>query len=260
MFKKILLYFALLLWFVVPSWAQPTLSLLDTNGSAGNVVNMDLSVADFTDIVSFQFTIKWDPNLVQYIGTNNYQISTFGVNNIGDAPTNVDNGELIVSWLDNNLNGVSLPDNSTLFSLQFLIKNGSSFTTTQVEITNAPTVIEVIDVNLNDIGMNSEPGTITNTSLNAAAEITTADFTVFPNYPNPFYNGTTINFTLPKANTITLTLLNATGKVISTQSNFFGQGENEIFLGKSLFPTSGVYTYRFESENNSINQKLIFIQ
>ncbi len=80
------------------------------------------------------------------------------------------------------------------------------------------------------------------------------------NYPNPFNPSTTIRFSLPQNDKITIKLYNVIGQFISTLVNGnMSAGEHQIsFNGAGL--TSGVYFYTLQGNDYSVTKKMILLK
>lgn len=85
-------------------------------------------------------------------------------------------------------------------------------------------------------------------------------FELKQNYPNPFNPTTTIQFTVPQAGTVRLTLFDAIGKEISTLINqSMAAGSYKYQLNASSM-TSGVYYYRLQSAGSVLVKKLLLVK
>ena len=67
MFGKLLLYFALLLWFVVPSSAQPTIIFPDLEVKKGDRINVDVTANDFDSLIVLQFPMIWNSEVLDFV-------------------------------------------------------------------------------------------------------------------------------------------------------------------------------------------------
>lgn len=89
---------------------------------------------------------------------------------------------------------------------------------------------------------------------------TVRDFELFQNYPNPFNSSTTIEFSIPVATIVHLSVFDILGnemeKLVFKKLN---QGKYRIVLDASNL-SSGIYFYRLTTELNSISKKLILIK
>lgn len=82
-------------------------------------------------------------------------------------------------------------------------------------------------------------------------------FWVEQNYPNPFSEKTTIDFHLPKAATVSLKILDISGKEIRRIANRqFPEGRNSLEIHKKELNV-GIYFYRLEFGEQSVNGKMI---
>ncbi|HFA47377.1 MAG TPA: T9SS type B sorting domain-containing protein [Bacteroidetes bacterium] len=114
------------------------------NGSPGDQITVDIAVSGFTNVLSFQYSMGWDPAIIQFVppvGNVTSQLpgytagASFGINN-------ANMGILTTSWLDPDVTGVSLPDNTVLYSLTFEVLSSDG---TDISFTGVPTIIEVVD-------------------------------------------------------------------------------------------------------------------
>lgn len=122
----------------------------------GGTVTIDVSVNNFDNLISAQFSINWDATAMSFNSITNVtnDLVDFLPGNIGtvDNSQGVMDGQLRVSWSPTNgsdlTNGVSIPDGTVLFS--FLL-NGDGAPCDEVDLvlSNVPLSIEVADNNLN---------------------------------------------------------------------------------------------------------------
>ncbi len=77
-------------------------------------------------------------------------------------------------------------------------------------------------------------------------------------YPNPFSEYTKLDFEIAVAKNITLTILDAKGRVVHEQKDFFTAGTHQVTLHKDLFPSSGIYYYKLVSNEFKVSQRLIY--
>ena len=139
------------------SSTQAQISIVFTGGTAepGESIDIDVSVSDFTDIVSFQFSVNWDPNVLTFgsienVTTDLEQFSAEG--NIGTPPgaIAVSEGQLTASWNLDNTDPRSLSDDTRLFSIRFN-SVGAACDQTNISLSDTPRRIEVADDNFVDI-------------------------------------------------------------------------------------------------------------
>lgn len=132
-------------------------------------VLVDVEVTGFTDIVTMQFSINWDPTVLSFntianIYSDPNTLPDYGNGNVGNPDTGagIDPGEVTTFWLDNT-GGTprTLPSGTRLFTI-VLDAIGGPCDETIFEVTDTPRVTEVAS---EDNGGNVN---ILNVSFNAA--------------------------------------------------------------------------------------------
>ena len=165
-------------FFLVPAtYSQTSLTISPTTitGNTGETVTVSLLVNDFTDIVSMQYGIKWDPAVIQFNSVDNFNLtdlsaSSFNTNNSGT-------GVFTVAWFDNSTQGVSVGDGEALFTMSFTIvgdaNSGSTIvfdgSATSIEIANADdgvitNAVTFTDAQFGDPNGNGNSGNTGNTA------------------------------------------------------------------------------------------------
>ena len=119
-----------------------TLNLTPQNASCGESMVIPVSVDNFTDVNSLQFTIEWNENIIDFNGISDI-ITLQGLNNANFGIAQVNNGLMTFSWSDPDLTGESLPIGSVLFNLNFTVI-GNSLDATNISFVNVPTPIEAV--------------------------------------------------------------------------------------------------------------------
>ncbi|MBV6655818.1 MAG: T9SS type A sorting domain-containing protein, partial [Mameliella sp.] len=121
-----------------------TLTIESAVVDTGEVVCLDVSVANFTDIGSLQFSITWDTDHLQYdtiLLANNLPGLTLAS---GFNLNLVDDGIVALAWFEPSINTVSLADGSTLFTL--CLQADTLEGPTPVTFSPTPVNIEVTDL------------------------------------------------------------------------------------------------------------------
>lgn len=135
-----------------------------SNVTSGQQVCLNVTTVNFTNIVGMQFSINYNPAMLQLTAVNNLGLpgftlgGNFGLPIPGGAGLTTA-GNITVTWTDPNAAGVTVANGTTIFTLCFnaLANTGS----TQVTFSNVPTSIEITNSNLQVIPFNSVPGTVT---------------------------------------------------------------------------------------------------
>lgn len=147
--------------------------ILTAEGPAGPVasgapVTVTIKAEKFTNLGTLQFSINWDPSELQLDGNTPLTID-------GDAPvigTPVA-GQLTYTWFDADIDyGVTLPDGTTILTLNFTVATPGPATDVNVTITDTPTTVEASDNNFEVV-----PVTLENlVSFDVTAPITVKPF------------------------------------------------------------------------------------
>lgn len=119
---------------------DPVFNLGSSTICEDDAVNIDVTVADFTIITSFQFTIDWDQSVLELKEVTN--VNPIIVDNFLSGNFTADSDSLTVNWLDFSTVGISLDDDAVLFTLSF-DGVGENSDVTLVSFTDDPTVREV---------------------------------------------------------------------------------------------------------------------
>ena len=86
------------------------------------------------------------------------------------------------------------------------------------------------------------------------------EYSLSQNFPNPFNPVTTINFTLPEAGFVNLTVFNSVGQVVAELINKdLDVGYHNITFSADYLP-SGIYFYRINSNNYTKTKKMLLLK
>ncbi len=82
--------------------------------------------------------------------------------------------------------------------------------------------------------------------------------TVKANYPNPFHDQTTLNFSISKPQTVKITLYNIVGSRISTLlDESLEAGDHEVYFKRPDNLPDGIYIYTIEAGNASRSMRMV---
>lgn len=243
----------LLTTFSPPLGAQVGFSLPFINEAAPNqVMNLPLSVSNFDSIVSAQFVIQWDPEVLQFL-----TVGTFGLPALSAGQFGLDSaltqGYLRFAWTcPQNVDtiGISVPDGTEIFKLKFKVI-GEVLSGTPVEVTELLplTVFEVGTANGVQYGFASptyippalDQGFVAVGYTVAAGEPAgRAPFTVTVS-PNPFSENTRIVFDLESPLRASLLLTDAAGLVLFCEEKVLPAGQTGMEIEKAVLHAPGVY-------------------
>ncbi len=99
-----------------------------------------------------------------------------------------------------------------------------------------------------------------NGSILPESELPLKEFILRENYPNPFNPSTTINFILPEASDVKLSIYNTLGQRVALLANSFFESGSYSFQWDASGLNSGIYFYRLEAGNFTQIRKMILIK
>ncbi|MBN2570862.1 MAG: T9SS type A sorting domain-containing protein [Ignavibacteriales bacterium] len=86
------------------------------------------------------------------------------------------------------------------------------------------------------------------------------DYQLMQNYPNPFNPTTNIQFALPEAGNVKLTIYNILGQEIQTLVNSYKEAGNYTITWNAENLSSGTYIYRLESNSKVLINKMTLLK
>ena len=204
---------------------------------AGKTFTFDLNAMDL--LAGFQFTLNFS-EAVEFVAVNEAKL---GTSNIG--LTKLEDGAITVSW--NDFVDVDFSSEGSLISLSF--KANESINTDEVfSISSSYTKAEAYNTNaeLFDVILN----------------FTSADNSVvlFQNEPNPFLGITTVNFSLDKAEQVSLNFVNMAGQDVKVFDIDAEAGLNTLAISSEELGESGVYYYTLRTGDVTLTKKMVIIK
>ena len=207
--------------------------------SAGEMVSVAISSADFAGIEGYQFTM--DANGLEFRGVEAGSVS------MSDENIGVFGSRLTTSW--NHVGGVSASASDVLFTLHFQA-TASGKLSEMISINSKVTQAEAYNTSsdIKDLKM----------MFRGAQE--GAEFALYQNEPNPYKGTTVIGYDLPEAGDVTMTLFDVTGKVVYVRDQQSVKGYNTILLSSKDIPSKGVLYYRLDANGYSATKKMVIIE
>ncbi|MEY3442794.1 MAG: hypothetical protein RLZZ519_1075, partial [Bacteroidota bacterium] len=228
----------------------------DFSGQKGDEISIPVMVEDFQDIAGYQFTINWDPSVLQLVGEEGMATEAF----FGESK--IDQGALMVSWNEPNGDFITLPDGGTLFNLRFKVV-GEAGTSTAITATSNSVAAEAYNLNLEVLEIKSRDGQF-KVAGDQGAQAGGSAVQWYPSFPNPFSKETTIRFDLPETRQMQFTISDLRGTVVNQFGGVFEQGMHEVkwdgtsTTGKQL--AAGTYVMRIEAGSESHSYRLVYIR
>lgn len=132
------------------------LTIDDQTAERGETVCTAVRAQGFNSLLSMQYTVAWDPDVLAFKGLKDFGLPYLTVQNFGT--TKVSEGVMPVAWIDNALKGVTVSAGNPLYTICFEAK--ASGQSSPVQIIDKPTAIEVVNLGEKLVGLDSEPGLI----------------------------------------------------------------------------------------------------
>ena len=143
--------------FPVPTTTDLTLVAEHQSAKTGEEVCVSISVADFKNLLSMQYSLAWDPEVLTFETAQGFNLPYLGKNNFG--MNRKENGVITFVWIDNALQGVNLSDGTVIYQLCFRVK-GKRGSGTEIKFSPQPTPFEVVDVREQVLGINAVAGSV----------------------------------------------------------------------------------------------------
>lgn len=262
MYKTLLTIFLVLSLGLSLSAQQPTFSLSSINVDQGEEFEVSMKVTNFTNLITMQYTISWDPTMLEFVEVTSGNLPYINLGpdgTFGDTTLNTDLGLLPVVWVDNTLLGVTVDNETVIFT--FTMKALDTTGIAPLTFIGAPAAIEIVDVTQNPVPGTYEDGEITISGMVNNVEVNKNDhLQSLKNFPNPFTDYTHIEFELKETTNITLTLTDLSGREVYRKTQRMSEGTHQVKIDASTLPVSGEYIYKVQTTDNQLIKKLIFVK
>ena len=227
-----------------------------TSGTEGQSISIPVKIRKFKNLISAQLSIKWDSTVVQYVGVDNFGLSTmtlaahFGI--VGSRPSRIN-----LSWVENNIIPQTIADDNTLFNIKFKLigKKGQS-----TSLLFNDDYFEFLNGHSKEAKVGYANGAINITKSIAVGDNPFKSGIATIASPNPFSDETAIKLELTENQDITLRIFDLTGKNIYNETSMYEVGTQFIRINKNNIQMPGTYFYHLETSNGErISGKLIKI-
>lgn len=125
------------------------------NANQGDQVCVDVTTKKFDNILAFQYSLAWDPAVLSFSEVNNFSLPGLSSSSFANPAAD----RLTTSWFNEDLAGITLPNNHTLYSVCFTV-SGTSGDQSDLDFTDNPTAIEVIDGDFNELPTSFKSGRV----------------------------------------------------------------------------------------------------
>ena len=240
--------------------AQPSIGVtpVNTEVEVNEMFSVDITSTDFDNIVSCQFSLEWDPDVIEY--------DTFA----SDLPPTIffnedfaDQGRFSFVWAEGVANPVNFEDGTIVLRLFF---KGLVDGVTPLDLVNTPTQLLAIYETEPGVTVETPYGSLENGTITVGKPLSheegpeNASLKVFQNTPNPFAENTFIPFTLSRSELVYLDIFDINGINIYQYSKQYGEGTHFIRIEKEAFPEIGTYLFQLKTSDTFVTKKMILVR
>lgn len=130
----------------------------DEWGRKGDLIFVDVSVSDFNKIVSMQYSMNWDPNILQFEKIQQFNLKDLGKENFGLKE--VKQGNLLLAWYDQSVQGINLPNGTNIYQVVFRVI-GDSTEKSKIRFSGKPLITEIMQADGTPVYFNKSNGSFT---------------------------------------------------------------------------------------------------
>jgi hypothetical protein len=224
----------------------------------GEPVEVEFYVTNFIDMISAQFTIEYDPAVLDFVSVGDFGLDYMANNSFG-TPPDVDDGVVTFVWYDESISGITVDDEEVIFTVTFQA-TGMPGDSSAITFGNSPTMVEVTNTGgmIMDPGFN--PGYVKIASMSGVRTVVTDAFVFHPIAPNPVNELATVRFELFEGTQTNFTIYDMTGRVIYAVQEYRATGDHVLEIPGHLFPANGSYFCRLEAGGHKGIQKILLMR
>ena len=227
--RRLALLFVCLVNLFSTSFGQVSIFLPTQSIESGTEFSFPIKVDSFNRIVTIQFTLEWDPTLLQFVEVQNFGLT---LNLTDNFQINKEQGEMAFLWFDRSpdAQGVDLADSTIIFALQFLAI-GEAGLSSSIDFTNKIAIQEVADTSFNPIRATFINGQVDLVDGNPTSTSTIHDndrIVISPAYPNPSNGSITFDIFARRPAHGTLNIYQLNGKNLLTRTLNITPGHHSI--------------------------------
>jgi hypothetical protein len=131
----------------------------DEVGRKGDLIFVDVNVSDFNKVVSMQYSMNWDPKILQFEKVQSFKLKDLSKENFGLKETQ--DGNLLMAWYDQSVQGVNLPSGTVIYQVVFRVI-GDNAAKSKIKFSGKPLVTEIMKADGTPIYFNKLDGSFSN--------------------------------------------------------------------------------------------------
>ena len=220
------------------------------NFKAGDLIEIPISFVNGKDILAFQTSYQFNTEVLAYEG---FEGNPF-LPGMSNSNLFIQEGKISQVWVEPTLRSLDNINigNQAIFTLKFrALKNGTLVGTFDISNTPAP-ALAVRGEHEVDLQFIIEDRLMVNQFENEIFEVNEI-------IPNPFTDNTTLRLQVfEDSKILSITIQDMNGRIIFHEKRNDPKGFIDMTFNKELFPTSGMYILRVESNSFVKTHKLIY--
>mgnify|MGYP001233777345 CR=1 FL=1 len=126
--------------------------------ASGETICLDITVAGFQQLISMQYSVRWDKNVLEFKELKNFQLPSMDGNNFGT--NNAQDGVLTALWIENSLKGIAIADGTSIYQICYKVK-GKSGQFSSINFVDKPTPFEAVNTRDEVVGIKGMDGKVT---------------------------------------------------------------------------------------------------
>jgi len=234
-----------------------TMGAEDKETANGTIVEVPVTVKDFNNISGFQYTLGWDPAVLEFVEVNNAAL------NMDYGTLQTSNGKLTALWATDDLNGLDISDGQAIFVLKFRVV-GHIGESSVISINSDITLMEAVNKDLEEVTINVEAGLVKIVGTTGIDQVGSEEYQLLQNEPNPFATSTKITFSIPVRDEVSIFIYDIFGKEVAEFKGTYSSGKHSIIWdgtdanGSRL--SVGTYYCRMQTGNYINVRKMVLFK
>ena len=222
-----------------------SVELIPNHSSSDLIFNLSYDGA----LKGLEFDIEYDPEIVD-LGTPSLSLIQ---DNVVSASKEIQEGVIRVVFVDIEGDFILADENDNVLKIPFNFLGD---------------VLDESNVNITNVVVSGPKGKVANVSSNvssAAIKLVPGVFALHQNYPNPFNPITEIQFDIPEATVVNISIFNLMGQKVKTLTNeqtlpgyhvVKWDGTND----KGMSVSTGMYFYTLQTGTHNAMRKMLFLK
>lgn len=218
--------------------------------AAGEQVSIPFKAKDFKGKKGYQMTIAFDPTKLEF---ENFEAGAMA--DLTDDNFNFNNaaeGFLPMSWI--SFDAANFANGEVLFTLKFKALSNVEKLKNVLRPGSDVILAEAYDTDGSLQSIDFEYA-----STSAAGDLTSEDFVLYQNQPNPFDQFTNVNFRLPETGNASIRISNAAGQLVKTFDGNFRKGLNSVRIERGELGGAGVFWLELSTSTHRAQVKMILM-